>query len=114
MPRRLKPLFATILLCMVAVTVRASLDRSVFTAAGELIRDPWGLATLADAYFGFVTFYAWVFYKEAGGTSRAAWFVAIMAFGNIAMALYMLWQLAKLPRDARPADLLLRPQDHPA
>jgi hypothetical protein len=24
----------------------------------------WTIATLMDAYFGFLTFYVWVFYKE--------------------------------------------------
>jgi hypothetical protein len=104
----LKTLFAGIFLVMVAVTVRASLDRSVFVAFGEIAADPWGLATLADAYCGFLTFYAWVAYKETSGLARGGWFVAIMLFGNLAMAAYALYQLFRLPADATAADLLLR------
>ena len=93
---------------MVAVTWRASLDRSVFTAFSEIARDPWGLATLADAYFGFLTFYCWVAYKETSWLARGLWFVAIMLFGNMAMALYVLVQLFRLPEGAGVAFLLLR------
>jgi hypothetical protein len=31
---------------------------------------PWFIATLFDCYFGFLTFYAWLFYKETGWFSR--------------------------------------------
>ena len=108
MTRLLKALFAIVLVCMVAVTWRASLDRSVFTAFVEITRDPWGLATLADAYFGFLTFYCWVAYKETSWLARGLWFLAIMLLGNIAMANYMLVQLFRLPAGGGVADLLLR------
>ena len=107
MVRRLQLLFTLILIGMIWVTVRASLDRSVFDA-GEVIEDPWGLATLFDAYFGFITFYAWVAYREATALARGVWFVLIMALGNIAMAVYMLLLLRLLPSDAGPSDILLR------
>ena len=107
MTRWLKLVFLGILAGMIVVTVRASLDRSVFDA-GEVIRDPWGLATLVDAYFGFLTFYLWVAYKERTATRRALWFVLIMALGNIAMAIYMLIQLHRLPEGAGIERLLLR------
>ena len=107
MVRRLQLLFTLILIGMIWVTVRASLDRSVFDA-GEVIEDPWGLATLFDAYFGFITFYAWVAYREATALARGVWFVLIMALGNIAMAVYMLLLLRRLPADAAPSDILLR------
>ena len=108
MTRLLTALFTAILLGMIAVTWRASLDRSVFTAFFEITRDPWGLATLADAYCGFLTFYCWVAYKETSWLARGLWFAAIMLFGNIAMAIYVLVQLARLPPGAGIADLLLR------
>jgi hypothetical protein len=104
----LRALFGIVLACMIGVTALASQDRSVFLAFGELLRDPWGLATLADAYFGFLTFYVWVAYKEAGWLGRGLWFVLIMAFGNIAMALYMLLQLFRVPSGASLETILLR------
>ena len=105
----LKAFFAFVFVCMVTVTVRASLDRSVLVAAVEMARDPWGLATLADAYFGFLTFYGWVAYKETAWLGRALWLVAILLLGNLAMSAYVLLQLFRLPAHATAADLLLRP-----
>lgn len=105
----LKALFLGVLAVMLYVTVTASRDRSVFSAGG-LLSDPWFRATLADAYCGFVTFYAWVFYRERSWGGRASWFAAIMLLGNIAMALYMLVLLFRLPAGAGPEQLLLRPR----
>ncbi|MET0556255.1 MAG: DUF1475 family protein [Vicinamibacteria bacterium] len=104
---RLKLLFAGILVVMLAVTTWASLDRSVFQA-GNLLDDPWGVATLVDAYMGFLTFYVWVAYKETGLGRRLVWFVLIMGLGNIAMAAYVLVQLFGLPAGATVETLLLR------
>lgn len=103
-------LFAGILLAMLAMTTVASLDRSVFNVGREMLADPWFQVTLADAYFGFLTFYAWVAYKERTIAMRIAWFVLIMCLGNIAMSVYVLMQLAKLrPGDGWEALLLRRP-----
>ena len=85
--------FATILIVMLAVTTYASLDRSVLKVGSDLTSDRWFQATLADAYFGFITFYVWVFYKERGPLFRVIWFVLIMTLGNIAMSIYVLIQL---------------------
>ena len=85
-------LFAGILVLMVGMTVWASLERNVLDN-GHLMRDRWFLATLADAYCGFITFYVWVAYRESSWLGRVLWFVAIMGLGNMAMAVYMLLQL---------------------
>jgi hypothetical protein len=88
--------------------VQASLQQAVWDWGG-LVREPdrwWTIATLADAYCGFLTFYAWVFYKERRWGSRAGWFAAIMLLGNFAMAVYVLLQLARL-RDDEPLERLL-------
>ncbi len=100
--------FITILIAMLAVTTYASLDRSVFKVGTDLTSDPWFQATLADAYFGFVTFYVWVFYKERGTLFRLVWFVLIMTLGNIAMAVYVLIQLASWDPATGPDGILLR------
>jgi hypothetical protein len=106
----LKVLFGGILAAMLVVTATASLKQPLW-AWGGLTTEPdrwWTIATLADAYFGFLTFYAWVFYKESRATARAGWFVAIMLLGNIAMAGYVLLQLARLERGDPVSKLLLR------
>jgi hypothetical protein len=64
---------------------------------------------LLDAYFGFLTFYVWVWFKERRFLPRAAWFVAIMLLGNMAMSAYVLLQLQRLRGDQGMADLLTSP-----
>jgi hypothetical protein len=107
----LKLLFATILVAMLAVTGTATLKQPLWEWQG-LVREPdrwWTLATLADAYFGFLTFYVWVWFKERTAGARAGWLVAIMLLGNIAMSIYVLRQLARW-RDDQPVAALLLPE----
>jgi Protein of unknown function (DUF1475) len=105
----LRLLFAGILAAMLLVTGWASLAQPVWEWGG-LVRGPdraWTIATLADAYSGFLTFYAWVYYKERW-PGRIGWFVAIMLLGNIAMALYVLRELGRLAPEEPLARLLTR------
>ncbi len=85
--------FSGIFVLMVAVTVWASLEESVAAGFFHVIQFRWGWATLADAYCGFLTFYAWVLTREKTLVSRAAWFAAILILGNLAMSAYVLLQL---------------------
>ncbi len=106
-------LFGGILAAMLLVTVTASLQQPLWEWGG-LSAEPdrwWTYATLADAYFGFLTFYAWVFYKETRFAARAGWFSAIMLLGNMAMAVYVLLQLSRLRPGQPVARLLLREGD---
>ena len=104
----LKILFAAILIYMVGMTSWVSLHKSILASGDEFswARSPWAVATLFDAYFGFVTFYAWVFYKEARWLPRIFWFLLIMGLGNIAMSSYVLIQLFRL-RPEQPASAIL-------
>lgn len=95
-----------VLACMTWLTFVASLDRNVLEAGRGLWPDPWFIATLMDAYFGFLTFFVWVAYKEPSWGVRGGWFVAIMLLGNFAMSGYVLWQLAKLKQFSWEAFLL--------
>ena len=104
----LRALFLAILLGMLVVTVTASFDRGVFEAASELWPDPWFKATLADAYFGFLTIFVWIAYKEKSAGARILWFILLMTLGNIAISVYVLIQLFKLPAQASMTDVLLR------
>ena len=104
----LKCIFVGILLAMIFVTITASLDRSLFEAGSEMWSQWWFKATLADAYFGFLTFFVWVAYKERQLWRKALWFALIMCFGNLAMASYMLIELFKLREDEPFATLLTR------
>jgi hypothetical protein len=94
----LKILFSSIFLTLLIYTGWASVQQSVLRWGG-LTSGPdryWTIATLMDAYFGFVTFYVWVFFKEPRHLPRIAWFIAIMLLGNMAMSAYVLLQLVRL------------------
>ena len=100
-------LFAAIFVTMTWITVSATMQRGLFAAGRDLWPDLWFRATLLDAYFGFLTFFVWVAYKEHHWAARGGWFVAIMLLGNFAISAYMMLQLYRLPNFSWEA-LLLR------
>ena len=104
-------LFFGILVGMLYVTTVASLDRSILKVGRVILGDRWFHATLADAYFGFITFYVWVAYKEKSVAGKVIWFVLIMLLGNISMSVYMLIQLIRL-KNGSPIHHVLLSTDH--
>ena len=114
MRRNLLLLSLAALVALVGVSVWATSKIGIGAAIEGLVAapgagtHPWFVATLFDAYFGFLWFWAWIAYKETSPVARAAWLVLVLGLGNIAMAAYMLLQLRRLPPDATPAQLLLR------
>ncbi len=99
-----------VLAVMTWVTVVASLDRGVFSAASELWQAPWFRATLADAYFGFLSVYLWIFYRETSATRRGLWLVLLLTLGNFAIAAYLLLATRGLGPKAGAPEILLRPE----
>ena len=93
----LRALFIVVIASMLAVTGWASLHTPLFAIPREVFGHPWFIATLFDAYWAFVTFYVWVAWKEQSLAARLLWFVAVIALGNIAMALYFLRELFGVP-----------------
>jgi hypothetical protein len=59
-----KLLFGSIFLFMVVVTVRTSLQVSLWSAWSSFAASPWAMATRYDAYFAFLTFFCWVAWRE--------------------------------------------------
>lgn len=104
----LKLLFGAIFLWMTVATVRASLEASLAAAWPAFAANPWAVATLYDAYCGFLTFYVWVLYKERRAAMRVLWFLLVMALGNIAVSLYVLIQLFRLPAGESAETILWR------
>ena len=100
--------FIGVLISMFAVTGWASSVVALWKTPRAVATHPWFIATLFDTYFAFLTFYAWVAYKETSKVARVAWLIAILLLGNIAMATYMLIQLFRLPTNATMEQLLLR------
>lgn len=101
----LKLLFGSIFLFMLIMTVRTSLQVPIWHAS--FTGNPWAWATLFDAYFGFVTFFCWVAWRERSLALKLFWFILIMLLGNIAISLYVLLQLFALKSD-EPASALFR------
>ncbi len=104
----LRAFFILVLLSMLAVTSWASMECALWKTPQEVATHPWFIATLLDTYWGFLTFYCWVAYKETSWLARFAWLVGILLLGNIAMAIYMLILLFKVSADAKIEDVLLR------
>ena len=92
----LKLFFAGVLGAMTWATWTASMDRSLLVAAGEIWNDPWGRATLFDAYFAFLVAWIWIAWRERGRAAAAVWLIAVLCLGNFAIAAYFLWALFQL------------------
>lgn len=100
----LRALFLLVFASMVGVTTWASLSQSLGAFAhSATIRDPWVIATLFDAYWGFIAFFVWLAWKEQSLAARVLWFVSLIALGNLAIAAYMLAQLFRVPASAPDA-----------
>ena len=100
--------YVGVLITMLCVTTWASGVVALWRTPQAVVTHPWFIATLFDTYFAFLTFYAWVAYKETSNLLRVVWLLAILILGNIAIALYMLIELFRLPSNAPMASLLLR------
>ncbi|HUR41822.1 MAG TPA: DUF1475 family protein [Verrucomicrobiae bacterium] len=111
---RLAVLSFAALAALIGVSIWATDKVSIAPAIADLVsnpgtgNNPWFVATVADAYFGFLWFWAWIAYKETSNVARGVWLVLVLALGNMAMAAYMLLQLRKLPPGAGAETLLLR------
>ena len=97
-----------VLVSMLVVTGWASSVQALWKIPAEVVQNPWFIATLFDAYFGFLFFWLWVVYKERGWGARLGWLVGILLLGNIAMAIYVLIQTFKVGKEGSIGDLLGR------
>lgn len=104
----LRILFVLVLLSMLAVTGWASTEVALWKTPRAVATHPWFIATLVDAYWGFLTFYCWIVYKETTWLARVGWLLGVLLLGNIAMAVYALIQLFKVPATASIEQVLLR------
>lgn len=116
MIRRALLLWALVVLTgLVGVSVWATNLVSIMPAMQDLFEhpgagnNPWFIATLFDAYFGFLWFWLWIASRERSAIARIAWLPLVLLLGNIAMAGYMLKVLWGLPPGATARDVLLRP-----
>jgi len=97
-------LFSAIFLVMIGVTLWSASQSSLLDPAvrAAFNSQPWAIATLFDAYCGFITFFVWVAWRERGAAPKILWLVLILLLGNIAMSFYVLLQLFRM----KPGDPL--------
>ena len=100
-------LFGSIFVFMRIITIRPSLQVSLWSSLDSLAANPWAMATLYDAYFGFLAFFCWLAWRERSLGTKGVWFVLMLASGHIAMSLHVLLQLFGLRPD-QPASALFR------
>lgn len=102
----LRIFFLVVLATMLAVTGWATSSMALWNVPRAVVSNPWFVATLFDAYLGFLTFFCWVCWKETRWLKRGLWFVGILLLGNIAMAIYALNKLFRLPANASVREFL--------
>lgn len=105
----LRCLFVVVLGSMLWITTRAGMHQSLGDfSRSETFRDPWVVATLFDAYWAFIAVYVWVAWKEQSLAARLLWFIALIALGNIAIAVYFLRELFSIPSAGPLQDVFAR------
>lgn len=109
----LRCLFALVIVALLGATTSASLQQPLGEfVRGPVIRDPWVVATLFDAYFAFLAFFVWVAWKEQSLPARVLWFVAVMLLGNFAIAGYFLRELGAVSARAPAGEALAQVFTH--
>ena len=108
MIRTLRIIFTLHFLIMFGTTVWASMQTPIWAIPDVVLDDPWFMATLIDAYLGFLTFFVWVAYKETTLLRQAAWFIGIMLLGNMAMAAYVLRETFRMNATSTIQDFLVQ------
>ena len=102
----LRLFFIAVLVSMLGATTWASQRVALWDIMPGIAEQPWFVATLFDAYFGFLTFYAWVLYKETRWGARGLWLLAILLLVDVeSFALTPLLVKKKNPVHRRHAPL---------
>jgi hypothetical protein len=94
------------LLLMVGMISWASWSCPLFGIPGEVLRHPWFLTTLFDAYLAFLPPYVWMAWRETRVLVRVLWFPVVMLWGNVAILIYLWRELHRLPSGATVVQLL--------
>lgn len=88
-----KSLAALCTAAMAGVVAYGFAKGDFFKEGGQIIRLPWGVVALVDAYVGFSLFSGWVAFREKSLARSVAWITAIMTLGNVVSGLYTLLAL---------------------
>ena len=104
----LRFIFIGFLAAILGTTIWAGSVVALWDTPREVATHPWFIATLVDTYLAFFIYWLWVAYKENSVPKAVAWLVLICLTGNMAMAVYVLLQLRRLPAGQPVASILLR------
>jgi hypothetical protein len=96
--------FVLVLLAMLGLIGWASSRCALFDIPREVFTHPWFVTTLVDAYLAFIAFWVWVAWKEGTLAARVLWLLSILLWGNPAIALYMLREIARVKREGGGLD----------
>ncbi len=107
----LRLFFTLVVASMLGVTFWASGQCPLFGVPREVATHPWFIATLFDAYWGFLTFYLWVLWRERSWWARGTWLIAILLLGNLAMASYALEATFRASPQAKVPDWVMQRRD---
>lgn len=102
----LKILCVTVLASLLAVCVFASRQVALWDLPAEVGGHPWFIATLLDAYWGFLIIWLWIVARETSIGARAGWLLALLLLGNMATAVYVFLQLSRLRAGDPPSAVL--------
>jgi hypothetical protein len=105
----LKIFFSLVFASLLGLCIHASRQRALWDLPREITTDPWFLATLLDAYCGFLIAWLWIGYRERRLVARIGWLLAVLALGNMGVAFYALLQLSRLQPGDPLERLLTRP-----
>ena len=64
-----------------------------------LIDHPWGRVTLVDLYLGFILFSGWIIQRERNIVASVIWVIALMMWGHLAGAVYVIKALLQSKGD---------------
>lgn len=78
---------------LLAVTMTAAVVVGLVTApqgaAGELLSNTWGVVTIVDLYLALGAGWAWIAWREGSAGRAAAWALALVVTGSVALWVYV-------------------------
>ena len=92
-------------LIMFITTLWASNINSILNT-GHLFKSPWFIATLVDAYLGFLIVYIWSLYTTKSIIKNITTLIAFICLGNIAIGLLVTYRAFQMSPTSHFIDFL--------
>lgn len=81
---------AGFLILLIAASVWAQGREPFWQGVSDLLRDPWGAATMIDLYVGLLLFGVWIARTESNRGLAIVWCLLLPVFGNMITLAYVL------------------------